>query len=694
MKKRILGMALVICLLAAFIPVAAHAASGTCGDNLSWELDADGVLTISGTGDMKEIYNYGQAEWDAVKGDIKALVVKGGVTSIADYAFWDCQNLTQVSLPQSLVSIGKASFLYCENISSLKLPPNVESIGDWAFVHCKSMREIHIPKSVATIGETVFEGCEALEDIYYGGSGSEWGTITWGSDDRYPEGIRIHYDAASGTVTDEDGKLSGTCGESLSWVLDASGVLTISGTGDMTDFEDEMSMPWFGAADRIQHVKIEPGVTGVGNYAFTYCYYIEDIELSPNLVRIGDYAFEGCFSARELFLPASIQHIGADSFMKCHFSSITVEEGCTAYQSQSDTLFNSDKTTLILYATGKDAASYNIPEGVKTVANGAFFGGDDLKSVTIPDGVRAIGQQAFQDCRGLTEIRLPHSLKTIGYWAFYDCTSVKDVYYDGTRSDWDKVQLEAGDTSFVGKRMHFNDNTTGEGTAFFEIGEAVGEGTCGPDLYWQKDSSGTLLIYGIGSTYDFRRTGVYNVGDDDFFPTWIFQSPPTRRVVISSGVTGIGRCAFTDVPDIIKKSFHVYLGYVTDIYYEGTEEEWLAFAENISNSYNEYLDGATVHTNIQIRYAGDEPEPTARVSEPTVDGRTVTFTVTVSEEASAWFAVYDDGGRLIDVEYRPLTVDEENELAFTADDENASGFCLFVLDEELIPLCREASGGF
>lgn len=183
-------MVLTCCMLLALLPTTAFAAtvvaSGTCGaagDNLTWTLDSDGLLTISGSGEMKKYF----LPWEDYKEDIKKVKINNGVTSIGG-GFAECTNLTSITIPNTVISIGQFAFYYCSSLTSIRIPygvtsiewqtfygcssltsitipDSVESIGESAFVDCKSLKNINIPNSVVSIDWRVFEGCESLTNI-------------------------------------------------------------------------------------------------------------------------------------------------------------------------------------------------------------------------------------------------------------------------------------------------------------------------------------------------------------------------------------------------------------------------------------------------------------------------------------------------------------------------------------------------
>ena len=227
-------------------PAAATVASGKCGDSAAWKLDAEGTLTISGTGRM---YDY---EWPADRGgttppwlankyrdSIRALRVEQGITYIGRCAFDSCGNLSDVTLPTSLRIIGpwafndctalrsiqlpeglttikedafkaaglvsitfpstlrelrNCAFMNCEKLQSLRLPEGLTTIGVWAFYCNPNISSIYIPASVTTIGEEAFIYYNNLATVRYGGSQSQWSAVSVGAN-AFPDGVRYVYNA-------------------------------------------------------------------------------------------------------------------------------------------------------------------------------------------------------------------------------------------------------------------------------------------------------------------------------------------------------------------------------------------------------------------------------------------------------------------------------------------------------------------
>lgn len=184
--KKFLSLFLTICLITsicAFMPLTASAAtSGTCGDNLTWTLDDEGTLTISGTGDMYDCDDYGNIRypWEYEK-SVTSVIITNGVTSIGDFAFNNCTTLTSITIPNSVVSIGDLAFSLCEKLTSITIPNGVTSIGWGAFADCTNLTSIIIPNSVKNMDVASFDGCEKLTDVYYSGDEVDWKNIKYHS---------------------------------------------------------------------------------------------------------------------------------------------------------------------------------------------------------------------------------------------------------------------------------------------------------------------------------------------------------------------------------------------------------------------------------------------------------------------------------------------------------------------------------
>ena len=141
--------------------------SGICGDHLTWRFDAStGTLTIEGSGKMYD-FDWNTQPWYAHKDSIEQIVFPAGLTSIGDWAFYDCKGLTSVTFPAGLTSIGDYAFYYCKGLTSVTFPDGLTSIGDWAFIGCTGLTSVTLPAGLTEIGEGAFYGCTGLTSVTF-----------------------------------------------------------------------------------------------------------------------------------------------------------------------------------------------------------------------------------------------------------------------------------------------------------------------------------------------------------------------------------------------------------------------------------------------------------------------------------------------------------------------------------------------
>lgn len=227
---------------------------------------------------------------------------------------------------------------------------------------------------------------------------------------------------------------SGTCGENLKWALDSAGTLTISGTGEIEDYGDKGEVvPWYDHISKIKVVKIESGVTGIGQATFFDHGSLISVTISSSVTRIGLQPFSDCDN----------------------LTSIQVDPGNPAYTSIDGGLLTKAMDALIQCPGGKQG-DYTIPEGVVRIEGCAFQGCSGLTSVTLPEGVTSIGGGAFRGCGGLTSLTIPVSLTSIESSAFEMPKSLPDVYYAGSEAQWQTIKIGSFNGCLTSATIHYN----------------------------------------------------------------------------------------------------------------------------------------------------------------------------------------------------------------------------------------------
>jgi len=422
MKKRIFSFVLAVLMIASLLPATALAAdivdSGTCGakgSNLTWTLDSEGVLTISGSGDMHG-YGPSDAPWH---GRVKSAVIAEGVTSISWYAFYNCRSLTSVTIPNSVTSIGEYAFYDCTSLTSVTIPDSVTSICEYAFQGCTSLTSVTIPDSVTRIGAWAFESCTSLTSVTIPDSVTRIGSYAF-------------RDCAS---------LTGI------WVAEGNSHYSsdVSGVLFNKDKTTLVQCPGAFAAYTIPN-----SVTIIGDSAFFYCTSLTSVTIPDSVTSIGESSFYKCTSLTSVTIPDSVTSIGAWAFGCCtSLTSVTIPDSVTSIGEWA-----------FYYCTS--LTSVTISNSVTIIGDSAFSHCKSLTSVAIPDSVTIIGDSAFFYCTSLTSVTIPDSVTIIEGGAFSDCDNLTDVYYTGTEIAWNKIKISDYNDALKNATIHYFSEWTRE----------------------------------------------------------------------------------------------------------------------------------------------------------------------------------------------------------------------------------------
>ncbi|MBR2417960.1 MAG: leucine-rich repeat protein [Clostridia bacterium] len=412
---------------------------------------------------------------------------------------------------------------------------------------------------------------------------------------------------------------SGKCGDNVKWSFDESeGKLTISGTGDMTDYgiEDNFS-PFMGKSD-IKTVAIEKGVTSVGNYAFTFCRGLTKITLPDSVKSLGTCAFANCANVKELALGNGIKTIGALAFDNCdaltklilpdsvNFIDEYAFQACDGLTEVS--LGNGIAALNFTFTDCENLKKVTFRNGIDTIGTHAFSGCRSLENITIPNTVTTIGESAFSGCESLTEIVIPQSVENIGESAFYECSKLKKITVDSKNTEYSndsngvlynkkKTELlqypiakteaaytipsgveSIGDHAFANCKSLINMNipngvTSVGNYAFFGCSNLKNIG-----LASSVEVIGNAAFYDCDSITEFLLPqGVTTIGNNAFG-----SCDNLKKITVPVSVTSIGDVAFVDCVKL------------TDVHYKGTEEQWKAIKKG---AYNFVLERANIHYN-------------------------------------------------------------------------------------------------
>ncbi len=317
--------------------------SGDLGNGLTWSLGEEGVLVISGSGDMPD-WNSGTktAPWFVRRQEILGVSIGQGVTRIGAYAFYSLQNLDAVVIEDSVRSVGRFSFSGCTSLGEIDIPEGVQRIEESAFRDCTGLTSVTIPDSVSSLGECSFYGCDGLKTVWL------------------PEKLaRIENSTFYG------------CSQLETMTLPVG----LQGIGDSA-FRD---------CEGLKTIAIPEGVSRIEGYTFQNCSGLQEVTLPEKLTSIGSAAFAHCASLTEIQLPGELRSIGGSAFLGCSaLERINIPESLSGIPEAA------------FYGCTKLAVQ--LPTDVKSIGRNAFYGcGDsdifDLSKVpdTIQENIALTG---------------------------------------------------------------------------------------------------------------------------------------------------------------------------------------------------------------------------------------------------------------------------------------------------------------
>ena len=330
---------------------------------------------------------------------VKDLIIPDGVTSIGDWAFSGCSNLTSVVIPDSVTSIGDWAFSNCTSLTSVTIGNSVTSIGSGTFGGCSGLTSITIPDSVTSIGNHAFRVCSGLTSATIGNRVASIG--------------KYAFDCCKGltsiTIPDSVTSIGDyafcDCSKLQDiYITDIAAWCNISGLYNLMEYGTSNKNLYLNN-ELVTSITIPDGVTEIPSYAFSGCSSLTSVTIPDSVTSIGDWAFSGCTGLTSITIPDSVTSIGDSAFYNC------------------DSLTN-----------------VTIGNSVTSIGDSAFYNCDSLTNVTIGNSVTSIGDCTFYNCSGLTSVTIPDSVTSIGKEAFSNCYNLGTINFEGTIEQWNAIE--------------------------------------------------------------------------------------------------------------------------------------------------------------------------------------------------------------------------------------------------------------
>ena len=348
------------------------------------------------------------------------------VTSIGEFAFYNCSGLSSVVIPNSVISIGGAAFCGCIKLDSISIPWNVNYIGAMAFENCSSLSKITIPNRVKTIKSSTFEGCSRITSITIPDSVTSIGSSAF----------RNCSSLTSIIIPDSVTSIGNSA------FYGCKNLISASLGNKVTSISDRL----FGGCEKITSFTIPNSVTKIINKAFDGCSNLKTVVIGSGINSIATSAFDNTNIDKIIWLSGTppsgynsvrgkINYVSSKEYSSLSntviypFLSSFFEMEGLGYVPMSP---EENDCAVINYSNRKESIRINenvyydgISYCISSIGDYAFYGCSELNMVDIPNSVTYIGEQAFYDCSCLDSVTIPNSVTSISSDAFQGCTGIK-----------------------------------------------------------------------------------------------------------------------------------------------------------------------------------------------------------------------------------------------------------------------------
>lgn len=427
--------------------------------------------------------------------------------TISDYAFYGCQNITNISIHNGAKSIGKCSFKECKALNEIFIAYSVESIGDNAFESCESLRSLSLSNCIESVGKNIMLKCDSIQEITVPFLGSckddetnDFLGYYFGAANRNYNEKFIPESLLSVTVTGDDiidEKAFYSCktikqvnltGNEIN--IEAYAFAKCEGLTNLTvkSTKAVLSRSCFSECVSLKNVILPIDTENLPFGVFEGCTSLENINLPNKLKNIGENSFYGCSNLKCVLIPDSVVEIDENAFAYCeNLEAVTFGKnmqflgdgaffGCLKlekyivnkdnnyyYAGDDGVLMNRDKSLLISYPSGNQSEIYKIPDSVVNVEDSAFRGNTKLSQITLSESMTFVGDNLFEGCEGLTCVNISANINSIGNFAFAYCTNLERIVMS------DNI-LKIGQNAFY-ETAYYNNKANWEDSTGLYIGK-------------------------------------------------------------------------------------------------------------------------------------------------------------------------------------------------------------------------------
>ena len=569
---------------------------------------------------------------------IYSVVLPEGLTKIGSNTFSDCYSLKDLVLPPTVTEISPYAFVNCGSLETLELPYSLNMICEYAFSNCTSLKEVFLPSALLTVEQYAFDYCYSITDVYYCGESTDWDQIGISSGNDYLLNARRHFDfsdlpqTTEGVFCEYDDGRGGYVVVGYSDLADSDVVI---GTYDGMEIIG-ISGAFTGCTD-LKSITLPDSLRFIDSGAFSGCTNLERVAFGDRGIKV-----RHSLGSETMSDDGTTLYVTVDSFADCvSLTTFDVKDDTNSnINSHYGVIYSADGTDLVFYPPARAEKSYTLVSGVDTVGYGAFSHNVTLETF-IADAEINVEPYAFYECRALKKLEFNGGITNVmednfsyeDYENIFEGTDIEDIKLDASAlwlligfkdsNSFKKLEIVSGeihenlmyqdvlsgcsnfevvihdsvvkrwDGSFIRGQVavinapgrfltSFSDRARVKKVIFAESAENY---SVPYNCFYSYGEKLEEVIFEEGcnvteiSGYAFANcTSLTEIELPDglrVIAESVFNSSALVSVTIPKSVTTIGYTAFWDCADL------------TDVYFEGSEEDWKKIENNGSVSFNE-----------------------------------------------------------------------------------------------------------